>query len=130
MRNRIVVSTGLLILFTIGRTAYAHHAFSSVFDPERPLDVKGTVTKVEWMNPHIWFYLDVENEDGDVENWGFEMGSVNALVRRGWSQDSLEVGEVVSIAGWRARDGSLRGAVRMIELASGERLFGGQNTSR
>lgn len=130
MRNRIIVSALLIGLITAADNASSHHAFSSIFDPAGPLDVTGTVTKVEWMNPHIWFYLDIENESGSVENWGFEMGSPNALVRRGWSHDSLQVGEVVSVAGWRARDGSQRGAVRTIVLASGERLFGGQNTAR
>jgi hypothetical protein len=108
----------------------AHHAFVSVFDPDQPLNVLGTVTKVEWMNPHVWFYLDVEDDDGEVENWGFEMGSPNALVRRGWSHDSLKVGQIVNVVSVRARDGTLRGAVRSVTLESGERLFGAQNESR
>ena len=94
------------------------------------MEVSGTVTKVEWTNPHIWLYMDIENAEGEIENWSFEMGSVNTLVRRGWSHDSLEVGTAVNVAGWRARDGTQRGAVREIMLASGERLFGGQDTSR
>jgi hypothetical protein len=130
MRKRLIAIAMLVYLMTATGGASAHHAFASVFNPDRALDITGSVTKVEWMNPHIWFYLDIENEDGTVENWGFEMGSPNSLVRRGWSHDSLQVGDVVSIVGWRARDGSLRGAVKTIVLASGEQLFGGQNTSR
>jgi hypothetical protein len=130
MRKRFIAFATLMGLIASTDSATAHHAFSSVFDPDRPLDVTGTVTRVDWMNPHIWFYLDLENEAGRVESWGFEMGSPNALVRRGWSHDSLQVGEVVNVAGWLARDGSLRGAVRSIVLASGEQLFGGQNRSR
>jgi hypothetical protein len=130
MRKRFIAFATLMGLIASTDSATAHHAFSSVFDPDRPLDVTGTVTRVDWMNPHIWFYLDIENEAGRVESWGFEMGSPNALVRRGWSHDSLQVGEVVNVAGWLARDGSLRGAVRSIVLASGEQLFGGQNRSR
>jgi hypothetical protein len=130
MRKRFIAFATLMGLIASTDSATAHHAFSSVFDPDRPLDVTGTVTRVDWMNPHIWFYLDIENEAGRVESWGFEMGSPNALVRRGWSHDSLQVGEVVNVAGWHARDGSLRGAVRSIVLASGEQLFGGQNRSR
>jgi hypothetical protein len=130
MRKRFIAFATLMGLIASTDCATAHHAFSSVFDPDRPLDVTGTVTRVDWMNPHIWFYLDIENEAGRVESWGFEMGSPNALVRRGWSHDSLQVGEVVNVAGWLARDGSLRGAVRSIVLASGEQLFGGQNRSR
>ena len=130
MHNRLIVLAAFVGAIAAAANASAHHAFSAVFDPDSPLDVTGTVTQVDWMNPHIWFYVDIENEDGTVESWGFEMGSPNALVRRGWSHDSLQVGEVVSVAGWRARDGSLRGAVRTITLASGERLFGGQDTAR
>ena len=110
--------------------AAAHHAFSSVFDPGQPLNVEGTVSKVEWMNPHTWFYIDVSNSDDVVESWGFEMGSPNTLARRGWSRDSLKVGDEVIVVGWRARDGSLRGAVASVTLADGRQLFGAQDTSR
>ena len=130
MRTRIIAALAGATLSTAGGIAAAHHAFSSVFDPATSIDLTGTVTKVEWTNPHIWFYLDVENDDGAIENWGFEMGSVNTLVRRGWSHDSLEIGDVVIVSGALARDGTLRAAVRNVTLASGEQLFGGQNESR
>jgi len=130
VQNRVAAIAGLTLLMLTTGSASAHHNFVAVFDPDRPLDVTGSVTRVDWRNPHIWFYIDIENEDGAIENWGFEMGSTNALVRRGWSDKSLQIGDVVAVAGWRARDGSLRGAVGSIVLASGERLFGGQNTSR
>ena len=108
----------------------AHHAFSSVFDPQQPLSLEGTVTKVEWMNPHTWFYIDTSNGDGETESWGFEMGSPNTLARRGWSRDSLSIGDEVIVVGWRARDGSMRGAVASVTLADGQQLFGAQDTSR
>ena len=108
----------------------AHHAFSSVFDPDDPIRLSGTVTDVQWMNPHTWFYIDVQGEGGSVENWGLEMGSPNSLVRRGWSRDSLQAGHVVTVVGFRARDGSLRGAVRTVTLSTGERLFGAQDETR
>ncbi len=130
MKSRLLGLFGALSLGAFSVPSAAHHAFVSVFDPEQPLNVLGTVTKVEWMNPHVWFYIDVENEAGEIENWGFEMGSPNTLVRRGWSRDSLQVGTVVAVNGVRARDGSARGAVRAVMLASGERLFGGQNESQ
>jgi len=130
MKNPVIVSGTLIGICVAAGNVAAHHAFSSVFDPEQPMEVSGTVTKVEWTNPHIWLYMDIENAEGEIENWSFEMGSVNTLVRRGWSHDSLEVGTAVNVAGWRARDGTQRGAVREIMLASGERLFGGQDTSR
>jgi Family of unknown function (DUF6152) len=110
--------------------AAAHHSFSAVFDRDRPIEVTGTVTKVEWMNPHVWFYIDVENDAGDTESWGFEMGSPNGLIRRGWNHNSLQVGQVVTISGVLARDGTQRGAVRTVMLPNGDNLFGAQNESK
>ena len=110
--------------------AVAHHSFNSVFDRERPIDFVGRVTLVEWMIPHVWFYIDVENEQGDIEKWSFEMGSPNGLIRRGWNHKSLEVGQVVTVVGAQARDGSQRGSVRTVTLPTGESLFGAQNDSR
>ncbi|MDH3419295.1 MAG: DUF6152 family protein [Gammaproteobacteria bacterium] len=109
----------------------AHHSFAAVFDAESPIELTGTVTSVEWMNPHAWFYMDVENDAGEVENWALEMGSPNHLRRRGWNRNSLQVGDVITVAGSRARDGSTKGAVRTVTLdATGESLFGGQDESR
>ncbi len=106
---------------------YGHHSFAAVFDADDPIDVTGTVTKVEWMSPHTWFYIDVENERGEVENWGFEMGGPNMLLRRGWTRNSLQVGDVVTVIASRARNGSLNGAGRTVTLSTGQRLFAGQN---
>ena len=105
----------------------AHHSFAAVFDRERPIELTGTVTKLEWANPHVWFYIDVAN-DGRIENWGFELGSPSGLIRRGWNHNSLQVGHVVTVAGVRARDGSLTGAVRTVKLSTGQSLFGAQIT--
>lgn len=127
--NAIGVFT-IIGLFLAAVPGYAHHSFASVFDREDPINLTGTVTKVEWMNPHTWFYIDVENEDGDVENWALEMGSPNTLVRRGWNHNSLQVGHMVTVAGFRARKGGRTGAVRSVTLSTGERLFGAQDESR
>ena len=108
----------------------AHHSFAAVFDRDSPVNLTGTVTKVEWMNPHTWFYIDVENADGDVENWSLEMGAPNMLIRRGWRYDTLQVGHIVTVVGFRARDKPLTGAVRSVSLATGERLFGAQDEAR
>lgn len=108
----------------------AHHSFAAVFDRESPINLTGTVTNIEWMNPHVWFYIDVENADGEVENWALEMGAPNMLIRRGWSFDTLQVGHVVTVVGFEARERPLAGAVRSVSLASGERLFGAQDESR
>jgi hypothetical protein len=82
---------------------------------------------VDWTNPHTYFYIDVENEAGDYENWAIEMGSPNGLMRRGWHRNSLEIGDTVSVTGTRARDGSFKGNARSVVLASGERLFAGSS---
>lgn len=126
----VVGSLIAVALIAASVPATAHHSFVAVFDPESPVNLTGTVTKVEWMNPHTWFYLDVENKDGNVENWGFEMGTPNMLVRRGWSFDTLQVGQVVTVAGFLARERPLTVAVRSVTLAGGERLFGAQDESK
>jgi hypothetical protein len=84
----------------------AHHAFSAEFDANKPLTVSGVVTKVEWTNPHIWFYLDVKNADGTVTTWGFAGGAPGQLMRRGIVKDQLKLGETVVVEGFRAKDGS------------------------
>jgi len=129
MKQITALLTAIWMFLTLG-LAEAHHSFASVFDREDPINLSGTVTKIEWMNPHTWFYIDVENEAGDVENWALEMGSPNTLVRRGWNHNSLQVGEVVTVVGFRARERVLTGAVRSVTLVSGEKLFGAQDESR
>jgi hypothetical protein len=107
--------------------SFAHHSFAAEFDSNQAIELTGFVTKVEWSNPHIYFYIDVENEDGEYENWAIEMGSPNGLMRRGWHRNSLEIGDVVSVTGSRARDGSFKGNARSVVLASGENLFAGSS---
>ena len=102
----------------------AHHSFAAVFDVDSSIAVSGTVTEVEWMNPHAWIYIDVKDDDGGSENWAFELGSPNGLMRRGWSRKSVQVGDTISVAGYRARDGSLRGNLKSIVLADGTELTG------
>ena len=106
----------------------AHHSFAAVFDASSSVEVSGVVTEVEWMNPHAWIYIDVTDDDGATVNWGFELGSPNGLIRRGWNRNSVKVGDAVSVAGYRARDGSNRGNVKSIVLANGDELTG--NSSR
>jgi hypothetical protein len=113
---------------SLGIPVNAHHSFSAVFDVTSPVEVSGAVTKVEWMNPHAWFYVDVKGEDGNVVNWAFELGSPNGLRRRGWSRDTVKVDDVISVSGYRARDGSNRGNVASIRLADGREMTG--NSSR
>ena len=107
-------------------SASAHHAFAAVFDREAPVELAGTVTQIEWMNPHVWFYVEVPAQEGGSRQWGLEMGSPNSLVRRGWRSSTLSSGEAVKVTAYRAKDGSYRAAVESVTLASGERLFGAQ----
>lgn len=102
----------------------AHHSFAAVFDVNTTVEVSGTVTDVEWMNPHAWIHLDVESDEGNVERWSFELGSPNGLIRRGWSRGTISPGDVIGVSGYRARDGSRRGNVIGVTLASGQRLDG------
>lgn len=127
----VIVYAGVLIATCVLSTkAPAHHSFAAVFDRDQPIEITGTVTDVEWLNPHVWFYVDAQNEDGEVKIWGFEMGSPNGLIRRGWNHNSLQVGDEIRVVGVSARDGSLRAAVRTVTLSTGQSLFGAQDESR
>ncbi len=111
-----------------GLPALAHHAFSAVFDDKKPIKLSGTVTKVEWQNPHTWFYMDVKDDGGKTANWGMEMGSPNLLIRSGWSKSALKVGDNISIEGFRAKDGSNNGNAQVVILTkTGQRLFAGSS---
>lgn len=101
----------------------AHHSFIAEFDRDKTIEVTGTVTKVEWTNPHARVYVDGKDENGEEANWNFELVSANVLMRQGWRRDSLKQGETVSITGWRARNHPHVGNVRTLHREDGERLF-------
>lgn len=107
--------------------AWAHHAFAAEFDASKPVTLKGTVTKVEWINPHSWIHIDVKNADGTVTNWMVEGGSPNALLRRGVTKSLLPEGTEIVIDGYRAKDGTFRANGRNITLADGRKLSVGGN---
>ena len=122
-RRAFVVCASLLALS--GR-AMAHHSFAAEFDAAKPVKLTGTVTKVEWTNPHTWFFIDVKNEDGSVTNWGFEMPGPAQLLRAGLKRDSMKVGDVVTVDARRARDGSNNANAQAVTMTnSGQRLFTG-----
>jgi hypothetical protein len=117
----VVVAAGVLLA---AKTTIAHHAFSAEFDANKPITLTGTVTKVEWTNPHAWFYMDVADASGKVTNWAFELGGPNTLIREGWTRDSMKIGETVTVEGSRAKDGSPIANAQTITLKStGQRLF-------
>jgi hypothetical protein len=101
----------------------AHHSFAAEFDASKPVKFTGTVTKIEWMNPHAYFYIDVKDASGKVESWGLEMGSPNGLMRQGWTRNSLKVGDEVTVDGSMAKDGSKIANARQVALANGQKLF-------
>jgi hypothetical protein len=112
-------------MFVAGAPAVAHHAFATEFDFKQPVKMRGYVTKVQWTNPHGWFYINVKDEaTGKTENWGFEMGAPAALYRLGWSQTSMKIGEEVIVEGSRARDGSKRANARDVTIVRTGQKFG------
>ena len=122
--------TALLVaamMALLAQPSVAHHSFAAEFDANAPIELTGTVTKVEWANPHTYFYMDVTSQKGDVENWALEMGSPNGLMRRGWTRDSMKIGDVVTVTGSRAKDGSPKGNARSVVLSTGKKLFAGSS---
>src|SRR5215468_12437985 len=131
MRVKIALFAAVVGFALAAPRIIAHHSFAAEFDANKPVNLKGIVTKIEWANPHTYFYMDVTGDDGKVINWGMEMGSPNGLMRQGWTRNSMKIGDVVTVEGSAAKDGSNIGNARSVTLAGGQRLFAGssQNTT-
>ncbi len=119
----------VLLLFLAARPLTAHHAFAAEFDAKKPIKIKGTVTKMEWINPHVWIHVDVKKPDGSIDEWMIEAGTPNTLLRRGFTTESLKAGTEVVVDGYQSKDGSLRANGRDITLPNGQTLFLGGNAS-
>ena len=103
--------------------AQAHHSFAAEYDTKKPVELKGTVTSIEWVNPHAWIHLDVTDESGRVTSWNFELGSPNLLLRNGWRKDTIKPGDVIIVSGSAAKDGSNLANARTVKTIDGKRVF-------
>jgi len=124
MRKLTFVAVGLLMAAV---PVMAHHAFSAEFDANKPIKLTGTVTRMEWINPHAWIHIDVKKPDGTVEKWMIEGGTPNTLLRRGFTKNSLAIGTEIQVDGYQAKDGSMKGNGRDLTLPDGKKLFMGSS---
>ena len=127
MRKTLVVAFAALVLIGAAVPAWAHHAFAAEFDASKPIKFKGTVTKMEWINPHAWIHIDVKGDDGKVTAWMIEAAAPNALLRRGWTKASLPVGTEIVVEGYQAKDGANRANGSIITFTDGKKLFVGSS---
>jgi len=127
MKNKLMVFLSGILLALAAVPALAHHSFAAEYDSNKPITLKGSVTKMEWQNPHARFYVDVTDEAGKVTNWELELGSPNGLMRRGWTRNSLKPGDTVTVEGYLAKDGSKLANARNVTLGDGRKIFAGSS---
>jgi hypothetical protein len=128
MRTKLAILLAVIGLLLTGVPSIAHHSFYAEFDADKPIKVTGAVTKLEWENPHAWFYVDVRDESGKTVNWGFELGSPNLLMRAGWARNTLKIGDVVTVDASRAKSGAnIANAKSVVLNRNGQKLFTGSS---
>jgi len=127
MRNTLGVILAAGVLLLGAAPVWGHHAFAAEFDAAKPIKFKGTVTKMEWINPHAWIHIDVKGEDGQVTPWMIEAAAPNSLLRRGWTKNSLLAGTEILVEGYQAKDGANRANGSVITFTDGKKLFVGSS---
>ena len=127
MRRTLMVVFAAVVLLAVTVPVWAHHAFAAEFDATKPIKFKGTVTKMEWINPHAWIHIDVKGDDGKVTAWMIEAAAPNALLRRGWTKNSLPPGVEILVEGFQAKDGANRANGSIITFTDGKKLFVGSS---
>ena len=130
MKALVPLLAAVAIVAAAARAAQAHHSFAAEYDDQKPLKITGTLTKVEWMNPHIWYYVDVKNPDGSVTTWAISGGAPGQLMRRGVTKDLLVLGSTVNVEGFRAKDGSNNGFGTRVTYGDGRNVFTADQTAR
>jgi uncharacterized protein DUF6152 len=126
MRSTVITSMAALLILAAA-PVLAHHSFEAEYDEKKPVSLHGTVSKMDWMNPHIWVHINVKDDKGNVARWSCEGGNPNSLRRNGWLRDTLKVGDQVSIDGFRAKDGTNTCNMRSVKFADGRKVFAGSS---
>jgi len=117
-------------LFAAAVPVQAHHSFAAEYDSKKPVTLKGIVTKVDWMNPHVYFYIDVKDDSGNITNWGLEMGPPNGLQRSGWTRNTMKIGDEVVVEGTLAKDGSNQANARSVTMANTGKKLGAASSEQ
>jgi exonuclease VII large subunit len=128
MRLRAFAILGVTGVLMAAAPLLAHHSFAAEYDAKKPIELKGTITKVDWMNPHVYFYIDVKDDSGKISNWAFEMGPPRLLERGGWKKSTMKEGDEVIVSGTLAKDGGKHGNARSVTLANTGQKLGGASS--